>query len=187
MANDNNSYQSILNAALQLFLTQGYATTTTAQICRKSSIKTSTLHQYFEDKPEIAIALWDQAVAGWTRETRNTPQSASAEDTIKASVNGLLRWGSANPDLYRHFEKLKVRALTDDDFAPVKRQMEQVHLQGEALYATWRVLGAVKPIPWSVASALIVGPAYTLLSTERVVSGKDRKFLVEMAWEAVRK
>ncbi len=187
MANDNNPHQSILDAALQLFLTQGYATTTLAQICRKSRVKSAVLHQCFEDKPDLAIALWDQAVAGWTREARNTPQSASAEDTIKASVNGLVRWGSDNPDLFRLFEELKVRARSDDDFVPIKQQMEQVHLQGEALYATWRVLGAVKPIPWSVASALIVGPAYTLLSTERVVSGKDRKFLVRMAWEAVKK
>ncbi len=99
----------------------------------------------------------------------------------------MVRWGSDNPDLFRLFEELKVRARSDDDFVPIKQQMEQVHLQGEALYATWRVLGAVKPIPWSVASALIVGPAYTLLSTERVISGKDRKFLVRMAWEAVKK
>ncbi|KZK82703.1 Fatty acid metabolism regulator protein [Pseudovibrio sp. Ad13] len=187
MANENNRYQSILDAALELFLKQGYTSTSIAQIRNKSGATTGSIYHFFKGKPDIAVALWDQAVAGWTRETRNTPQTASAEDTIKASVNGLLRWGSANPDLFRLFEELKVKAQTEGEFETIKQQMENVHLQGEALYATWQVLGAVKPIPWSVASALIVGPAYTLLSTERVVCDKDRQFLVKMAWEAVRK
>ena len=187
MADENNRYQSILDAALVLFLDQGYTSTSIAQIRSKSGATTGSIYHFFKGKPDIAVALWDQAVAGWTRETRNTPQSPSAEDAIKASVNGLLRWGSANPDLFRLFEELKVKAQTEEEFTAIKQQMESVHLQGEALYATWRVLGAVKPIPWSVASALIVGPAYTLLSTEKVVSDKDRAFLVKMAWEAVKK
>ncbi len=187
MASKRNPYQSILDSALKLFLKNGYTSTSLAQISEDCQTPVAKLEHVFKDKAQIALALWDQAVAGWTRETRNTPQGPSAEDAIKASVNGLLRWGSANPDLYRLFEELKVKAQNEKDFEPIKQQMEQVHLQGEALYATWQVLGAVKPIPWSVASALIVGPAYTLLSTERVVREKDREFLVQMAWEAVKK
>ncbi len=187
MVNENNIYQSILDAGLELFLEQGYTSTSIVQISNKSGTTTGSIHHFFKGKPDIAVALWDQAVAGWTRETRNTLQTASAEDTIKASVNGLLRWGSANPDLFRLFEELKVKAQTTEDFKTIRQEMENVNLQGKALYATWHALGAVKPIPWSLASALIVGPAYTLLSTERTVPDKDRAFLVKMAWEAVRK
>ncbi|KZL12517.1 DNA-binding transcriptional repressor AcrR [Pseudovibrio axinellae] len=187
MVIDNIHYQPVLDAALELFLKKGYARTTMDDISVKSGVRTGSIYRSFKRKADIAAALWGQAVAGWSKEVRDTPQEQSAEDAIKASVNGLLRWGSANPELFRLFEELKVRAQSESDFDCIKQQIHKVHLQGEALYATWEVQGVVKLIPWAVASALIVGPAYTLLSTQRYVSDEDRECLVNMAWEAVKK
>ena len=64
--------------------------------------------------------------------------------------------GGQHIRLFRLFELLKSRAHYDADLSQVMRQINEVHMQGEALYATWRVLGEVKDIPWTIASALIV-------------------------------
>ncbi|SDQ95812.1 TetR/AcrR family transcriptional regulator [Pseudovibrio sp. Tun.PSC04-5.I4] len=186
MPRGNNLHQTILDAALELFLRHGYANISIAEISEKSGAATGDIYQYFKGKPDIAVALWNQSVNGWRTQTRNTPQTHSVEDAIKASVSGLLKWGSEKPQQFRVFEEFKVKAQTEVGFVTIKEQIHAVHLQGEALYSTWRGLGAVKDISWNIASCLIVGPSYAFLNTEETVTVKDREVLVEMAWEAVK-
>lgn len=186
MTRGNNLHQSILDAALELFLKHGYANTTIAEICDKSGVATGSIYHDFKGKPDIAVALWNQSVNGWRTQTGNAPQTQSVEDAIKASVSGLLKWGSEKPDHFRLFEEFKVKAQTEDGLVTIKEQIHAVHLQGEAHYSTWRGLGAVKDISWSIASCLIVGPSYAFLNTEEIVTAKDREILVEMAWDAVK-
>lgn len=187
MKSESRKTELILKTALDVFLDRGYAATSLNAIKKHGGDITADLHHHYKTKPDLAFALWATAVDGWREEVRNTPQSPSAEDTIKASVKGLLKWGDKNLRLYRFFEELKSRAHFDPDLSRIMRQINEVHMQGEALYATWRVLGEVKDMPWSIASALIVGPSYAFLSTEETVRPRDRDMLVAAAWDAVRR
>ena len=93
MKPETRKTELILKTALDVFLDKGYAGTSLPHIKKRGGDITRDLAHYYKTKPDIAFALWDMAVEGWRREVRSIPQSPSAEDTIKASVRGLLKWG----------------------------------------------------------------------------------------------
>lgn len=181
--------QQILTAALPIFLAKGYTGATITDISKASGATTGSIYHFFSGKPGIATALWRDANNAWVNKAGAVRKDATAEDLVKSSVRGLLEWATANRPLFFFFEDLRIRALSDSDLAPITEEIAQTHAKASALFNEWVEQGVAKPLPWTLASALMMGPAYDYLRKSR--SDDDHKaaieVLVEAAWQAVRR
>lgn len=180
--------QQILDAALPIFLSKGYAGTTISDIRKASGATTGSIYHFFTGKPGIAIALWCDANQAWARQADAARGSATPEEMIKSSVRGLLDWASANRPMFLFFEELRIRAYSDTDLATVTEQIEQTHAKAAEMYQQWILQGAVRPLPWPLASALMMGPSYDYLRKCRSHDHQATVFesLIDAAWDAVR-
>lgn len=180
--------QQILDASLPIFLAKGYAGTTISDIRKASGATTGSIYHFFAGKPGIAVALWREANASWSRKTGAARGTATPEEMVRSSVRGLLDWATGNQPMFLFFEELRIRAHSDPDLAPITEQIAQTHAEAADLYRDWARQGVVKPLPWTLASALMMGPAYDYLRKYRPGDDRDAAIvaLVDAAWDAVR-
>lgn len=183
--------RQILDAALACFLEQGYAATSIADIRARSGASTGSIYHFFSGKGALAEALLREAVAGWARlSAASLDPAASAEDAIKASVSGLVIWGLGNPAQFRFMDEVRSLAPNDPDFAPVHGLLEDGQTLGAAQYAAMTATGEVRNLPFSVAYALMLGPAYAYLHRASASSPSEAEQLAALfadaAWQAVK-
>lgn len=155
---------------------------------RPAGATTGSIYHFFSGKPGIAVALWREANATWAQRSVAARGPGTPEDMVKASLRGLLDWATANRPMFLFFEELRIRAFSDPDLHPIIEQIDQTHAQAADLYRDWAGQGVVKPLPWTLASALMMGPAYDYLRKYRPDDDHAVAIeaLVEAAWDAVR-
>lgn len=179
--------RQILDAALQVFLKKGYGATRIEDIRQRSGASTGSVYHAFKGKEAIAGALFVEASEGWSHAAaRRTSRIAKgAQEPIRASVEGLIDWGLARPDLFRFMDDMRFlesRIGATDELGTSAVLTAQT-------YRDQARRGEVRDIPWSVARALILGPAYDYLRRGAgaiMASDEDRKLLSDAAWDAVR-
>lgn len=180
----------ILAAALQCFLDRGYAATSIADIRRVSGASTGSIYHFFANKAALALALLNKAVAGWSAASSAAlDPTATAEQAIRSSVFGLVLWGQANPQLVRFMDEVRTLSTTDTDFLVLRRALDEGLRAGEARYVEFLGRGEVRPIPWLVARALMLGPAYDYLlmsASAGVTIDTAAHILADAAWSSVR-
>lgn len=190
METDKNRRQQILDAALRCFLERGYAATSIADIRKASGASTGSIYHFFENKGALALALLDEAVAGWSGTSAPAVNSDSpAETAIKASVSGLVGWGLENLALVRFMDEIRTLAAGEPEFSQVREVLAHGRTVAERRYELFMRRGEVRPLPFAVAHALMIGPAYDFL---RLVAGGEpatpdaAQLLADAAWNAVR-
>lgn len=178
--------RQILDAALRVFLKKGYGATRIEDIRKGSRASTGSIYHAFDGKEAIAAALFVEANEGWAQATRRALAAAQgAEGPIRALVEGLVDWGLSRPDLFRFMDDMRFLeprlagklAGEDGQTAAARTYRDQVSR------------GQVRDIPWSVARALILGPAYDYLRRGAgaiLAADDDRRLLSEAAWNAVK-
>ena len=108
--------ESILEAALGCFLEKGYIATTINDIREASGATTGSIYHFFDGKGALAMALLEDAVAGWSGESQSS--SEAPEAVIKASAAGLVSWGLKNPELFRFMDEIRTLAVTARNSPP---------------------------------------------------------------------
>jgi AcrR family transcriptional regulator len=181
--------ESILDAALACFLTNGYIATTINDIRETSGATTGSIYHFFDGKGALALALLEDAVAGWSGEAKAA--SDTAEATIKASAGGLVSWGLKNPDLFRFMDEFRTLAVTAPEFASIADTLTEGQSSAAASYAKFVKARKVKDLPWAVAHSLILGPAYNYLrlattGRARVAAKRAVDAVAAGAWAAVK-
>jgi AcrR family transcriptional regulator len=177
----------ILAAALTCFLEKGYRATSIADIRAASGATTGSIYHFFAGKGSIAEALLREAVRGWSvfSDLTGTP-----EQQIKASVRGLVIWGLANPQLLRFMEEVRSLDLAGKDGNGLETLLDAGRETAAAAFAHMQSQGAVRKLPFSIAHALILGPAYSYLRSapptppdqaERIAT-----VFADAAWQAVK-
>ena len=78
--------ESILEAALGCFLEKGYIATTINDIREASGATTGSIYHFFDGKGALAMALLEDAIAGWSGESAST--SEAPEAVVKAAATG---------------------------------------------------------------------------------------------------
>lgn len=181
----------ILDAALECFLAKGYAATSIADIRKLSGASTGSIYHFFTGKNGLAETLLRDSTAGWASVSgiAVTP-SAPAEQAIKASVHGLVEWGLSHPAHLRFMVEIRDLAASDPELASVRTLLTSGQASASANYARMSAQGAVKNLPWPVAYALMMGPAYTYLrSAPHPGPGQVEPLaalFAEAAWQSVR-
>ena len=181
--------ESILEAALGCFLEKGYIATTINDIREASGATTGSIYHFFDGKGALAMALLEDAIAGWSGESQAA--SDTAEAVVKASAGGLVTWGTqesrAVPLHGRNPHPL-------GDRAGIRRHRRHPR-RGPGLavagYGKFVKARKVKDLPWPVAHSLILGPAYNYLrlattGRARVAAKRAAEMLSDAAWAAVK-
>jgi len=178
----------ILDAALGCFLARGYVATSIADIRRESGASTGSIYHFFENKGALALALVERAIAGWSGNSgAAVDPDAAAETSIKASVTGLVQWGLANRAALRFLDEVRGLAATDPSLAPVAALLAHGSAAARARYGLFIARREVRDLPWPLAHALMLGPAYDFLRlTADEASPGAAAILADAAWSAVR-
>ena len=180
----------ILAAALACFLARGYAATTIADIRRQSGATTGSIYHFFPGKGALALALLQQAVAGWTAAgPAAADPDAPGEAAVKGSVRGLVAWGLEQPALFRFVDEIRTLAVTDPDFVRLREVLDRGQAAACARYEAAVADGICRPLPWPVAHSLMLGPAYNflrLVAAGAAAHEAAADLLAEAAWNSVR-
>ncbi|HTJ59451.1 MAG TPA: TetR/AcrR family transcriptional regulator [Devosiaceae bacterium] len=181
--------ESILEAALSCFLEKGYIATTINDIREASGATTGSIYHFFDGKGALAMALLEDAVAGWSGESQTS--SETPEAVIKASASGLVSWGLKNPELFRFMDEIRTLAVTAPEFAGIADTLAEGQGSAQAAYAKFLKARKVKDLPWPAAHSLILGPAYNYLrlatsGRARVAAKRAAEIFGDAAWAAVK-
>ncbi|OUD09037.1 hypothetical protein BVC71_10005 [Marivivens niveibacter] len=176
---------AIKSAALAGFLENGYAATTITQIGRKSGSTVGSIYHAFSGKAAIAYEIWmdgqPEDFATVMANASNKPRKA-----IAALIEHYLNWGWSNPDLYRFHRDLMMRSKSDPDFAPLTVEIETQMRECAAIFQTWVNDGGIQDVDWSVASALIFGPADHYLESSAGKNDDLAATLANAAWQGLK-
>jgi AcrR family transcriptional regulator len=121
---------AILSSARELFVSQGYAATTVADIARHAQVAVDTVYATVGRKPAVLRLVLETAISG-TDEAVPAPQrdyvarvraATSARDKISAYVDGLVK---AQARLAPVFVALRDAGATDSDSAAQWEQIAQ--------------------------------------------------------------
>ena len=181
---------TILDSAQSLFLSKGYSGTTIADIRDASGASTGSIYHAFGSKEGIALALVQRAVEGWSLATQAAQRGDSIEAQIRASVEGLLLWGTANPEAFRILDELRTvgeRGKAGEELATF---LDRGKTASRDLLAEHARRGEVRDLPWPLAPALILGPTYEYLRIpQRYPSAEPASTVLaqlsDAAWQAV--
>jgi AcrR family transcriptional regulator len=183
--------RTILEAAQAVFLDKGYGGATIADIRARSGASTGSIYHFFKGKEAIATALFLEAVAGWSAATERARKAGGAEAQIRASVEGLVTWGLADPRAFRILDELRFLEPLLRRSPDMAAALDAGSADGERVYQAGVEAGAVRPLPWPIARAAMLGPAYDYLRLANAGRAKLKPqdamtHLSDIAWNAVR-
>lgn len=181
--------ESILEAALGCFLEKGYIATTINDIREASGATTGSIYHFFDGKGALAMALLEDAVAGWSGESQAS--SETPEAVVRATAGGLVTWGLKNPDMFRFMDEIRTLAVTAPEFAAIADTLAEGQGTIQQSYSKFAKAKKVKDLPWPVAHSLILGPAYNYLrlataGRARVAAKRAAEAIADAAWAAVK-
>jgi AcrR family transcriptional regulator len=181
--------ESILEAALACFLEKGYVATTINDIREASGATTGSIYHFFDGKGALAMALLEDAVAGWSGES--AAGSDTPEAVVKATASGLVSWGLKNPELFRFMDEIRALAVNAPEFEAIADTLSEGQGNVQASYARFLKAKKVKDLPWPAAHSLILGPAYNYLrlattGRARIAAKRAAELFGDAAWAAVK-
>jgi AcrR family transcriptional regulator len=155
---------AILAAALASFAENGYAATTMADVRRRSGASVGSIYHHFAGKEDLAAALLLEGLrdyqAGLLRALRDAGEDA--EEGVRAVVSHHLAWVAANQDLARLLLAPRDPAVR----LAGQGSLRELNRPFFAAVESWRrdrtAAGALRPLPFDVFHAVLLGPAQEL-------------------------
>ncbi len=166
------SRQKILEAALELFGTKGYANTTITDIVKKASISKGLVYHYFESKEDILKQLVNFFAEGG-KEKISDLMTGSAKERLTKIINWFFREMHENEHQWSLFLNLTVQ-VHDFDFI---HDMATQKMQGYVLMFTslFQELGYENP----EAEARVLGALFDGIGMQYYVFN-DENYLLTM-------
>lgn len=159
----------ILKAAQTLFLAKGFAATTIADIRALSGATTGSIYHAFASKEAIAAALVRGAINDWSATTLARARGQDFKDLLTATVEGLIVWGTADRDSFRTMDELRALALHQEGGTELGLVLHHGRDAARRSFEDAVKRGIVRDLPWPIASALMLGPAYEYLRQGDIV------------------
>lgn len=174
-------------AALECFLDKGYAAATMADIKKLSGATIGSIYHFYSGKGALARELFEESVASWNDATVRLTRGDSPRERIRGSVLGLLNWARTEPGQFRFMDEIRVLARVRDELADCAARLQEGEHTAAALYAFWVREGAVRPLPFAIAHALMLGPAYDYARHRGFAESdpSEDAHLAEAAWGSV--
>ncbi len=187
-ARSRRTVTSILNAAAELFTTQGYDNTTTSDIASRAGKPVGSVYTYFKDKQQILLALWDKLYLEETEAALAELNVQSSED-LREVINRAMARIFERHMLYRKLSPtLAYLATQDAEVATRVRDLNRSALERIQQFLRQineRELGHIDDpeaaaVVIQVATETLAGmglPYTTHISRERI-----QKALSDMLW-----
>jgi len=143
--------QAVIDAAIELYLSQGFASTTMDMIADRSGVPRRTIFREFATKEDIVLA-WTMATGPALVERLNAKRSKA--DPISAATEAVL----AHIHAYRDFQplSLKVSRLIEDTPSLKSRAHEKYQIW-EDMMATAITSHGGAPLAAAMAAAVAIG------------------------------
>jgi AcrR family transcriptional regulator len=179
----------IFNAALQLFVDNGFHGTATSRIALEAGVANGTLFQYFKTKDELVIALYlhiKDELADYV--AKNTAGSAEIKEAIKTQVLSSLYWALDNPTKFRFIQQFH----TSPYLGKIEKDKLNRHVEPHlALIQKGIKQGVLKPLQADLIYMLITNQVfglYQFISSRKLSKAKQQETIqttFEMLWDMV--
>jgi AcrR family transcriptional regulator len=170
------SRRAILNAALQLFSTQGFRSTSTRDIARAAGISTGALYHHFADKELIFQSLLDEY---WQASTsRDFPFNvALLNGAFPDDLTALAHAARDSVKKYRRHIALVYVDVVEFEGAHIQRYYEQIASRFEAfLNQRPEVKRKLRPGVSPLTAAILVSRVMLYLYSVEYVFGVPNQF-----------
>jgi AcrR family transcriptional regulator len=177
----------IINAALKLFVDNGFHGTATSKIAQEAGVANGTLFQYFKTKDELVIALYihfKDELAEYI--SKNTATNANIKETIKSQVLSSLYWALDNPTKFHFIQQFHTSPYIGKVEQDVLQKQVEPHL---ALIQKGIKQGVLKPLPadliYSLMSHQVFG-LYQFVTSKKLSKARQHDTIqttFEMLWD----
>lgn len=172
----------ILDAALKTFVKRGYPDTTVSEIASIAGVAEGTLYNYFRNKEDILLALFDEKWGDIINEIKNkTKHLDNPNDKLKAIFSGVVRMFKKDRYLAEIFLiDIKQSSIFLNNYT-INRVTEFINFIGEVLEEGKRKGIYRKDLDTRVAKMVIFGAAQGILlswvlSESKMIKDKTFKF-----------
>lgn len=179
----------IIEAALKLFVENGFHGTATGKIALEAGVATGTLFNYFKTKDELVIAIYKQLKEELVDYiTKNTENQTDTKGKIKIQISATLFWGLENPFKFRFIQQFHSSPYLSKVEVEVINNQVLPHLQ---LIQIGIDEGLIKSMPvdliYSIISSQTFGLYHYLTSKElsKVEEYDTIQKTFEMLWEMI--
>lgn len=179
--------ERIINAALKLFVDNGFHGTATSKIAQEAGVANGTLFQYFKTKDELVIALYihiKEELAEYV--CKNTAENADIKETIKSQVLSSLFWALDNQTKFRFIQQLHTSPYIGQVEQDVLNKQVEPHL---TLIQKGIKQGVLKPLPADLIYALMTNQVfglYQFLISKKLSKAKQNETIqttFKMLWD----
>ena len=179
--------QRLVRAALELFTTQGYHVTTTAQIARKAGVAEGTMYRHFESKQHLMNELY-RGAARWAGRAAVEADGApgSVRDRLQSLAHRLVAGAREDPGVMQIYFLERLGPVLDEKSREAGREF---HTALERLLARGKADGVVRPGAAEVWAGVWLGVVRQAL--ERVIAREwaenspGVRQSIDAAWTAV--
>lgn len=186
--------RAVLRAAHDLFVSQGYARTTIADVAREAEVSPETIYARFKNKPTLLHRVWDVTVGGDDEEVvfheRPEVRAIRAEPDLARRLMLHARFSTQTAERIGPFLRaLQGGAASDERVAGMLAEMDRQRLTGMTVLA--REAGATgqlavseeecRDFMWSMTD----GYLWSRLVVERGWSSEDFAERLGRMWVAV--
>ena len=173
----------IIEAALDLFVENGFHGTPTAKIAQKAGVANGTLFQYFKTKDELVIALYiyfKDELAEYV--SKNTVDNANIKETIKSQVLSSLIWAIENSSKFRFIQQVHTSPYLGQVEQDVLNKQVEPHL---IVIQKGINEGVIKSLPVDLVYTLITSQVFGLYQfvTSKKISKSNQTEIIETAFE----
>jgi AcrR family transcriptional regulator len=179
----------IMNAALKLFVENGFHGTATGKIAQEAGVATGTLFQYFKTKDELVIALYLKFKEEmFVFISNHTDIKNDIKESIKSNILSSLYWALDNQTKFHFIQQFHT--------SPYLRQVEEEILNRQlephlALIQKGIKTGVLKSMPsdliYSLISHQLFG-VYQYITSKTLSRSKKQEIIettFEMLWDMV--
>lgn len=179
--------EAIINAALNLFVDNGFHGTATSKIAQQAGVANGTLFQYFKTKDDLVIALYihiKDELADYI--TKNTADTKDIKEEMKSQILSSLFWALDNSNKFRFIQQFHTSPYIGQVEKEVLLKQVEPHF---ALIQKGIKKGIIKPLPVDLIYSLIsnqVFGLYQFVTSKKLSKAKQHETIettFEMLWD----
>ena len=125
-----------MRAALELFTTQGYHTSTTPQIAKRAAVAEGTIYRHFDSKEHLLNEIYRAAVRLLMSAVREAPVSLSCPERLDRIATAWRDLASSDPAVVKLVFLTRLGDLLDsksrDGFAELREEISKVIATGKS-------------------------------------------------------
>jgi AcrR family transcriptional regulator len=165
---------NILDAALDCFVTIGYANTTTARIAERAEVSRGAMLHHFPSKAELMRAaveyLHRKLVALYASHIEQIPMDLPVDERNRKGLEGY--WNYLRSDLYVAYHELCVAGRTDPELQDIledsiARFDEAIVESNKRLFPEWSNRGELYALAMDITKFLMEGMAVSQIVSQR--------------------